>query len=64
MSGMKLGLAEHLRNLADKVEHGDLCNGEVWERLYADGPVPVDYTAGPVETPGTKDTDRDGGDGA
>lgn len=61
---MAAGLAAHLRSLADRLESGELCNGEVWERLYADGPEPVEYTAGPVEEAGNESTDREhvGGD--
>lgn len=53
MDAMALGLAEYLRDLAGKVERGDLCNGEVWERLYQDGPEPVEYTAGPTRNGAT-----------
>lgn len=35
---MATGLAHHLRDLAQKVEAGELCNGEVWDRLHADNP--------------------------
>lgn len=57
---MSVGLASYLRNLADRVETGELCNGEVWERLYADGPAgPVEYEAGPSDATDTASTESD-----